>query len=284
MTPLSVVVAAAPGLGEPARCASALLAELEAGDEIVWVGGQPPTSALAVVVTGAAGGRGGLYRAGLDVASHELVAFTDTATLVLPGWRQAAGGALEGGAAAVGGPVLPEPGQAARSFAGFVAEYGAHAAPPFSSATGDVAANNVAYQRTALDDVLGPGAPVWKAVVDARLAAAGRPPVIHHSMRVVSTKCYRWSDLVSARARHGRLYGAQRAAHLGRFGRAAGVARCVALPLVAYGRLGARLAVRREFRRRFVLASPMVLVALIAWSAGEAAGLWTARGDPSDII
>lgn len=284
MTLLSVIVAAAPGLGDPDRCASALLGELDPADEIVWVGSSPPPPGIAFAIPPAAGGRAGLYRAGLDRASHQLVAFTDTATLVQPGWRRAVGSALAAGAAAVGGPVLPERLQALRSFAGFTVEYGPHAAPPFSSASGDVAANNVAYDRRALDELLDQGEPMWKAVVDARLITSGRAPVIDDRMCVLSIKRYTWTDLVLGRAKHGRLYGAQQASAMSVPRRAFRGACCAALPFAAYGRLYRRLVVCQELRRRFALATPIVLMALTAWSVGEAAGFCTATGDPDDII
>lgn len=283
MTPLSVVVAAATGLGDPSTCAAALLAELDPGDEILWVGAPSPSAAITLEVPGA-GGRGDLYRAGLDRARHPLVAFTDTATVVQPGWRTAVGDALAAGVAAVGGPVLPGPRVTLRSFAGFVAEYGPHAAPPYSSATHDVAANNVAYERVALDSALGEGEPVWKAVVDARLAATGRPPLVLDQMRVVSARRYGWADLVVGRAAHGRLYGAQQASIWSRRRRAAGALACLVLPGVAYARLSVRLVAAPELRYRFALASPLVLLGLIAWSVGEAIGLFTATGAPRDIL
>ena len=279
-----MVVASSGDVDESHECADALAAELTSADQIVWVGPRPAPRGIGTLVVADKRARGELYRAGLDAADNRWVAFTDTSTVVLPGWRQAAVARLAAGAAVVGGPVVPRSTTPARNFAGFVVEYGPHATPPYSSATGDVSANNVAYDRGALEDVLEADEPVWKSVVDARLAAAGHPPVVEPAMRVLSTKRYRWGDLLAERARHGRLYGAQRATAISAPARAARVLATAALPPLAYARLARRLVADQALRRPFVTASPMVVVALSAWSYGEAVGLATARGPGRDVF
>jgi hypothetical protein len=282
-TGLTVVVASTRG-ADGERCAAALAAELGDGDEVIWVGADPPPTSSHRAITVTSGSRGVLYRAGLDAASCPFVAFTDASTLIQPGWRHAAVGALRDGALAVGGPVLPAATRPLRCVAGFAVEYGPHAVAPFSNATGDVAANNVAYERAELRRVLSPGEPVWKAAVDRRLAAGGQPAVIEERMRVVSTKSYGWTDLLGVRVHHGRQHGAQQALRQGRVRRLVHTVGSPIVPFVAYGRLARRIAPSRELRRPFLLASPLVLAALIAWSCGEATGLWTARGPASDVF
>lgn len=283
MSTLSVVVADAPA-GQPERCGAALRQEAAPGDQVVWVGAGPAPDWADAAVRTPARDRGRLYRAGLDAATHPLVSFTDTATVVQPGWRHAAVAALGEGSVAVGGPVLPASTAGRRRFAGFVVEYGLHAAAPYANASGDVAANNVGYDRAALEQVLAPGEAVWKTLVDARLAAAGRSPVVVPAMRVVSVKGYAMADLLAVRASHGRLHGAQQARRWSfpvRLARAMG---CAALPAVSYGRLAARLAGSPQLRRPFVASSPLVVAALVAWSLGEAWGLCTGRASGDDNV
>lgn len=134
--------------------ASALEAELGTDDEVIWVdrAGLGPPRQLSVrhsVKAHRTAGRGHCYGLGLEASRKDLVAFTDSTTVVAAGWRHAAGEALEAGAIVVGGPVVPSVPRSARGWAGFLAEYGPHAAPPHTSSTGDVAANNVGYQRSA---------------------------------------------------------------------------------------------------------------------------------------
>lgn len=271
---LSVVVADATADRSAAqRCAAAIAGELRDHDEVVWLhrpGTTPPSDVRPVEVAG--GRRGRFYGAGLRRANGELVAFTDSVTEVGPGWRAAAVAALGAGAVAVGGPVLPGPGRSPRSLAGFLVEYGPHAAPPFTSATRDVAANNVAYERALLADVVGRDEELWKTQVDAELARRRCPLVVAEEMRVTSLKEYGWRQLGPDRAAHGRLYGAQRSRSWRTGRRTAMAAASVALPLLALARI-ARVAGRDPALRSAALPSaPFVLVGLVAWSIGEAAG------------
>ena len=283
MTGFSVVVANV--CGDPAAvgpCLDALRREAAGGDQVVWVdaAGLVPDAAVDYVPA-AVPARGPMYALGLAAARHPVVAFTDSATVFGPGWRHAATAALTAGAGAVGGPVLPGPRRSVADAAGFRGEYGPHAAPPFTSATGDVAANNVAYCRAVLAEVLAPGEPLWKSVVDGRLAGRGRRPALVTAMAATSTKAYRWRDLGPVRAAHGRLYGAQRARGWPWPRRVVAAAGCAVLPALAYARLAGRVARTPELRRLLLRATPLVLLALAAWSAGEAWGCLA--GDPGEV-
>ncbi len=276
MTALSLVVANVERL--PSRVDDALRAlrrELVDGDQVVWVdaAGVAGESLVADRVAALPGmGRGDLYRLGLQAARHELVAFTDSATCVEPGWRAAVIAAFAGGADMVGGPVLPGDVCSGVSAAGFLVEYGPHAVPPFVSATGDVAANNVAYRRSVLTSVVPPDAPVWKTVVNARLRERGTRPCVAAGMRVVVRKQYRWGDLVAGRVAAGRLYGAQRGGSWTVSRRSVAALGCAVLPLLAYCRLFRRVATDPLLRSALLRNAPLVLLAFSAWSVGEALG------------
>ena len=260
----------------------ALSREVVDGDQVVWVdaGGISCDLREADRVAAPSGlGRGDLYGLGLQVARHELVAFTDSATRLEPGWRSAAMAAFATGAGVVGGPVLPGDLRSTLDAAGFLVEYGPHAVPPFVSATGDVAANNVAYRRSVLVSVVPQGGAVWKTVVNGRLRERGTGPAVAPGMRVVVTKRYAWGDVGRGRVAAGRLYGAQRGASWSVTHRAAAALGCAALPFLAYGRLVRRVATEPALRRALVRSSPVVLLALTAWSMGEALGYLLGNGD-----
>ncbi|MGH2627643.1 MAG: hypothetical protein ACRDHY_13445 [Anaerolineales bacterium] len=230
------------------------------------------------------GGRGHLYRAGLDASHHPLVAFTDSATIVGDGWRNAAAQALEAGASVVGGPVRPRGDRSWFGWAGFLAEYGVHSVPPFASVTGDVAANNVAYRRSTLDDVLEAGQPVWKSAVNAHLRKCGGGPTIIEAMEAVSAKRYGWHDLVGARFAHGRHYAGERAMDWSRRTRLVAALGCAGLPAVGWARLLRRVGRTHGWRFRFAVATPLLMTALAAWSMGEAVGYLVGGGEPGVVF
>ncbi|MGH2683997.1 MAG: hypothetical protein ACRDJP_00830, partial [Actinomycetota bacterium] len=144
--------------------------------------------------------------------------------------------------------------------------------------------NNVAYSVPALSRVIEPGEPVWKSIVDRRLAALGYRPIVDRGMRVVSLKRYRWRDLAPARVAHGRLYASQRAIGWPRGQRWLSALLCGALPLVAFARLARRVRPDPELRRQFVKAAPLVALALAAWSVGEAVGYVAGAGNHVDVF
>jgi hypothetical protein len=266
--------------------ATALAQELElAHDQVVWVDkagvGTPPCLAQAHPVTARSrAGRGECYARGLDAASGEYVAFTDSSTVVQPGWREAAVEVLEAGAGVVGGPVLPAPPSSGADWAGFLVDYGPHAVPPYTNAGGDVAGNNVAYQR----DLLPPGRPaLWKSEVNAGLRAAGIRPVVAPGMRVTALRRYGWGDLGPGRVRSGLLFGTQRAAAWPLAWRMGAAGACAVLPLVALVRLWRRLGPASQLRRPLAANLPAVAYALVAWSVGEAAGYLFGTGDGAGV-
>jgi len=261
--------------------------ELADDDEIVWVGAggaRPSRVAFTAVSAPPRSGRGEMYRAGLDASRHPLVAFTDSATILQPGWRAAVLAGLQDGRRVVGGPVLPSRVRPLRTVAGFFVEYGPHAAPPFVNAEGDVSANNVAYRRAALVSALEPGEAVRKNFVNARLAGLGSPPRLVADMRVTSAKMYGWRDLGPVRLAHGRLYAALRAQSWSPSRRIIAAAGCFALPVVAYLRLAATVWREPALRRPFVLSAPIVFSALVAWSAGEADGYLFRKVSSCDVF
>lgn len=249
-------------------------------DDVVWVdrGGlgwpldQPGASEVHVAPQSS---RGTCYALGLSAARSCLVAFTDSETVVDPLWRRAAVRTLQGGAGVVGGPVLPSGGRSA-TWAGFLVDYGLHAIPPYTSATGDIAGNNVAYRRDMLPDAV---SELWKSQWNARLRARGITPVIASEMRVTTTRAYSWSDLGPGRLQGGVLYGSQRSRAWPPGKRLGAALGCTALPLLVIARLSWGVRADRRLRRHLVACSPAVVLAVTAWSMGEAlAYLGLAKG------
>lgn len=258
---------------EVERATSALLSELETGiDEVVWVdraGLEPPADGFVYVRGPAGSGRGHLYALGLRHTTRDVAVFTDSTTVVVPGWRRAILSAFSEGAVVAGGPVLPSLERSRHQWACFFAEYGFHAVPPYTNSAGDVSANNVAYARRALK---GLGGPLWKSEIDRRLMERGLSPVVVPDMRVVATKLYPRDWLLRERVRQGSLYAAQRSRGWSRSRRLAYAAATSLLPAVLFTRLAKRIDEDPRLRSRFWACSPLVFFAMIMWSVGEALG------------
>lgn len=284
---LTVVVANRAGRVEETACAvQALQRELDPElDQLVWVdrGGRrcpPGDPPIDSVVGPADADRGTCYGLGLAAVDRPWVAFTDSTTVVAPGWRAAAVYALEAGAMVVGGPVVPSRPRPRLGWAGFLVDYGPHAVEPYTSATGDVAGNNVAYHRC----VLPPGGqPVWKNQVDARLLACGITPMVAPAMVATVVRQYGWDDQIRGRWAAGALYADQRSAVWSPPRRWLAAAGCAGLPAVALSRLWRQVSADRTLRRALLSCLPEVVAGLGAWSAGEAAAYARPHGSRMSV-
>lgn len=281
---LSVVVANATR--DPAQVTptvEALRRELAPGDQVVWVDRAGPrpvidlgAARVETVCAPGDAGRGDLYGLGLQRVDGAVVAFMDSTTVPRRGWRRAVVDAFASAAVSVvGGPVLPPARLGRIARAGFLVEYGPHATPPFRNAAGDLSANNVAYRTEALRGIAD-GA-VWKTVVNRRLRSSGVELVVVPEMRVEVTGRHDARWLVCDRVRAGRLYGSQAALDASLVGRMLRTMASVLLPFLLLART-VEVARRDPALRDGLLgASPVVLLATLAWSAGEAVGWATAR-------
>jgi hypothetical protein len=288
---LAVVVADAdPGSSDATATMAALRRELGPDDQVVWVERGESRTRLdlgAVRVERLAApsesGRGELYGIGLPRVETTIVAFTDAATVVLPGWRNAVMRAFEPeSVGVVGGPVVPPHRLGPAGRAGFLLEYGPHAVAPFRSASGDLTANNIAYRAEVVRSCT--DAAVWKTVVNDTLTQRGVELVVVPEMRVEVTDHYDLRWLLGGRTRAGRLYGSHIAPAMGRGARVVRALGRVALPPVMVSR-AVRVA-RREpaLRAGLGAAIPVLVLSSVAWSAGEAAGVLTARAPRGGVM
>jgi hypothetical protein len=256
---------------------TALEKELESStDTIVWIdrAGLLPKGENEVRVVpetvSARSGRGEMYGRGLELARSDVIAFIDSSTVVQAGWRQALATACENGGRIMGGPLSPSLPRSMKSWAGFLVDYGVHAVSPFTSASGDVAGNNVAYVRSELNGLT--TMPFFKTSVNRWLARREVQPVMVEGMRAVVTKTYGWRALTSDRFRHGREYSAQRRVEMGVVARLLRAGAGLGLPALLGLRLATRVLHDSKLGRHLLAAAPLVLAALMCWSAGEAAG------------
>lgn len=289
------LVVADTGTDAPVAAAAlrAAHAQLDHEDALAWVSDRQPSDIAQTAADWrpVLGGlsRGELYGVGLEWACAtgcDAVAFTDSGTSLEPHWRTAVSHAFAAGADVVGGPVVPgsidgSHARSARSWAGFLTEYAPHAVPPYRSATGDLSANNVGYRVAVVASRC--GREFWKTEVDRELRDDGRRLEVEPDMVACSLRGYSWHDLVVARGRAGRLYGSQVASGWSARRRWIRVGATVALPAVRVARLARDVRRDETLRRALRRSIHAVVVAELAWSAGEATGYALPRRPPSGV-
>lgn len=161
----------------------------------------------------------------------------------------------------------------------YVCDFGRYSPPFDAGMVSWVSDINVSYKRRAIEATRGSWSTGFhEPLVHRELLAAGEtlylsPEMIVEHHRGITPL----SVLLAERFHWGRLFGALRTAKLGRSKRMAHILAGPLLPLLLLFRHGG-MQTRKGRISRFVIASPIMLLLLTAWSIGEVAGYLTGEG------
>lgn len=218
---------------------------------------------------------------GIALARGDIVAMTDADCVVAPDWIDAIVVAHDLPHPAIGGAIANGNPGSAVGWAGYLLEL--HQWMPSRPAgwMDDVGGGNMSYKREVFSR-FGPfitGTYGSDTEFHWRLAAAGHRVWFEPSIRVAHRNIERLGRLLAHEFEHGRSFGRVRTGGQ-RLSRTRRVAMAGAFPLIA-----ALLAARtvrdavadRESRRALWRVAPLLAVAHLAWSGGEAAGYLSRR-------
>ena len=279
---LVVVVAVQDARETVVECLGAICGQLLPGERVVVVDASGDGSADLVrrefpdvLVHGRAAGTlvPQLWRDGIAATQEAIVVLTAAHCVPEEGWLAALrAGFRDEGVVAVGGPIEPGPSLGVVGWAIYFQRYSAFMLP-LTGRVSDVAGDNAAYRRSALE------------ATAALMATGFWEPVIHREFR---RRGWRLAldpgAVVRYRQSHGVLgFCAQRYRHARHFAalRAAGrpmvwrLARAVAAPLVPpllLWRIAAHVREKGRHGRELARALPLLLLFLVCWAAGEASG------------
>ncbi|HEU0304023.1 MAG TPA: glycosyltransferase family A protein [Gaiellaceae bacterium] len=277
---LSVVVASVNGFPYVGRCLDALAEHAPQAEVIVadstgeetrrrlregWPGVTLLTFAEQQTVPE-------LRAAGIFAARAPRVALIEDHCLVTPGWAAAAVAAHEQGYAAVGGPVRNVARSRLRDWAAFFCEYSRFMEPLAEGPTDDLTGMNVSYDRDAIvavEDLLRDGR--WETWLHPRLRERGLGLYCAGGMVLEHDKDFGVGEFLSQRWHYSRSYAGMRSEALGRRRYLYAVGTPL-LPPVLYWRMARNVFSRRRRRREFLLATPLILLDVTTWAAGEAVG------------
>jgi hypothetical protein len=156
----------------------------------------------------------------------------------------------------------------------YFARYSAYLPPIEPRMVDDVAGDNAAYRRAALDAVRDTWrAGFWEIDVHRALRARGQTLALVPDMTTRFTGGVSLRAMARQRWRHGRQYGATR-----RGSRVFRIMTSPAIPLVLALRIIRRVRTKRpDWMPQVWRSLPALLVLIGAWSAGEIVGLCTGR-------
>jgi hypothetical protein len=289
---ISVIVGAQDAQATIVECLRSLTVQAARGRVEIIVAGAARDCSVEIaasqfpqvlIVRGAAGSLvPHLWRLGYDQSRGRLVAFTNAHCIPADDWLEQMLAAHQAEIAGVGGPIEGPARPRATDWALYFARYSAYLPPGQAGPVDEIAGDNAAYKRAALElcqrEMAGG---FWETLAHRRLRAEGMPLIFNPNMRVrlgaVSGGTSEQggasvTPLAAVRFRHGRHYGSTRPGS----GWLMRMARLAATPLLLPALLS-RIAgrVRRDrpdWMPHFVRALPALIAIVGAWTIGEAAG------------
>lgn len=215
-----------------------------------------------------------LWECGIRMARAPVVALTTSSFEPAPGWIDRMLDAQRGDrVGAVGGVIDQRAVLNPVAWAVFFCRYSAFMPPLEGCDVAEVAADNASYKKAVIDQY-------------ARVRLRGFwETEVHHEMRrdgyrlVLAPDAVVWharssgiGGFLGQRFRHGRHFAQDRGLRMNPMERVLRAALFPLTPLVMGRRIARNVAARKRHRLAFVLTSPLVLLFLTAWAAGECAG------------
>jgi hypothetical protein len=282
---LTVVVASAHGPEPLERCLRALVPQVREGESEVVVAGtfsdaqaaHYPHVAFLPLPPRTTGPE--LWGEGIAHARGALVAATETLTVPSPTWVRDVLAGWDPARPIVGGAVEPTRPRGLVSWAAFFCDYGQFMRPLQRGRADELPGNNTVFERALLDRVPAFTHPAfWKTYWCQALEAAGVPLAADPAFVVYDAKAYRLVPFLTRRFRHGRCFAGMRRAEMSRARRALFAAGSPLLPAVLLTRILRRLVPKRRHVGALAASAPVIVLAVAAWSLGEAVGYAAGAG------
>lgn len=213
-----------------------------------------------------------LRAAGIAVARAPHVAVIEDHCVVRDGWAGRLLDAHRRGHPVVGGPVRNGATRRLRDWAAFFCEYSEHMEPMPTGSAPSLLGMNVSYDRraiAAMEDLLREGR--WETWLHPRLQSSGFELHSEGQASLDHVKDFGFREFLSQRWHYARSHAGMLNEQLGRKRIVYVLGSPLLVPLL-YTRIARNVFRKRRHRIRFLLASPLILVYLTAWAAGEAAG------------
>jgi glycosyltransferase involved in cell wall biosynthesis len=212
-----------------------------------------------------------LRAAGIAAANAPYVALIEDHCVVRNGWASRLLAAHRGGKSVVGGPIR-NGSTRVRDWAAFLFEYSLYMEPVATGAAADLPGMNVSYDRRALaaiDDLLREGK--WETWLHERLRSRGFEFYLDDQAVLDHVKDFDFREFAAQRFHYARAYAGMRNSDLGnrRFVYALGSPAIV--PLL-YFRIARNVLRRARHRRELLVATPLIILYLLATAVGEGMG------------
>jgi glycosyltransferase involved in cell wall biosynthesis len=218
-----------------------------------------------------------LWSAGIGASHGDAVAITTAHCVPNERWMAAMLDALAGPAAGVGGAIDNDPDGSTVDWAVYFCRYAAYMPPVREGFVAEIAGDNAAYKRRAIDACAGAWRDgFWEAAVHAELRRAGERLWLSSAALVCHKRSFGFAGFLRQRFAHGMRYGRDRGRELGVAQRSLRALGSPLVPAVLLFRIVRQVRRKRRHGKELVRALPCLLAFLAAWASGELIG--TLRG------
>lgn len=219
-------------------------------------------------------------REAIACSAGEIIAVTDRTCAVDSDWIRAILHVQRGPHPVVGGAVEPLGLRSVVDWAAYFSDYGQFMLPFPAGTAREIPGNNFALKRWVLTQGGEfPDGGFWKTFWCQRLQAQGISLYMTPAMVVYYRKAFRFWPFLVRRFHHGRCFGGMRSAELNVRERALRIATAPGLPMLFCARIVRAVLPKRRYRREFVAAFPVIMLATTAWALGELVGYLRGPGE-----
>ncbi len=210
---------------------------------------------------------------GIARSSGQIIAITDTSCVIDDHWLTSIVEAHRSECPVVGGAVEPASFGKLLDWAAYFCDYGQFMRPFREGPAAEMPGNNLSFKRWALGRCNPDGADVamnfWKSQWCSGLRQKGFELLLTPTVVLRTERTHRLLPFLRRRFHHGRCFAGMRLAQTTSRRRAFYVMGSAVLPFLFLARLVQRITPKRRHMRKFILAFPLIAVAVTCWSAGE---------------
>ena len=227
-----------------------------------------------------------LLSAAIARSKGEIVAITDSSCIVADDWISSILKAHQSEAAVIGGAVeMSGNGGSLTDWSAYFCDYGQFMLPAERGAADAVPGNNLSIKRPALNrgkEFVEPE--FWKTLWCRKLQSEGLELFFEPAILVNCHKNYKLIPFLARRFYQGRCFAGMRAAKFSGVKRVVYTIGTPLLPILALFRTISPVVRKNRHFGKLLLSMPVIVLAIVSWSAGEAAGYAAGTGNSCAVI
>ncbi len=214
-----------------------------------------------------------LWSTGIEASSGQIIAITIAQFIPASNWISSIIESLQPPYSAVGGAIENSDTASLRDWALYFCRYSNYMLPFTEREVNDMAGDNAAYKREALEPYKGiikKG--FWENLVNAAMTKDGLKILLTPDIVTVHKKSFGVISFSIQRFLHGYHYGKGRLPHLPIIKRLVFILASPLIPLIHLNRIFQRVLQRNRHKAKLILSSPVLFLFIMCWSIGEFCG------------